>query len=153
MVVRRWTHAVRNVDERVGLCVLVPSGRDRRALSASGRQTSTAMHQRTGIAALPWVAPTSECTRASASRIACHSTCTLLDFAGSLERFEILSLNGSDCLNCFHSSASASQYSISEYSISFLASAACSRHIASNALNCFFEYMGFPVATQFMPSP
>jgi hypothetical protein len=93
----------------------------------------------------------SECTRASASRIACHSTCTLLDFAGSLERFEILSLNGSDCLNCFHSSASASQYSISEYSISFLASAACSRHIASNALNCFFEYMGFPVATQFMP--
>jgi hypothetical protein len=87
------------------------------------------------------------------SSIACHSTCTLRDLASSHERFPILSLNGSDCLSCFHSSASASQYFISEYSISFLASAACSRHIASNAVNCFFEYMGFPVVTQFMPSP
>src|ERR1700720_4349989 len=87
------------------------------------------------------------------SSIACHSTCTLLDFARSLERFAFLSLNGSDCLSCFHSSASASQYFISEYSISSLASAACSRHMASNAANCFFEYMGFPVFTQFMPSP
>jgi hypothetical protein len=77
------------------------------------------------------------------SSIACHSTCTLLDFARSLERFAFLSLNGSDCLSCFHSSASASQYFISEYSISSLASAAWSRHIASNAANCFFEYMAF----------
>jgi hypothetical protein len=83
----------------------------------------------------------------------CYSTCTLLDLARSHERFAILSLNGSDCLSCFHSSASASQYFISEYSISLLASAACSRHILSNAVNCFFEYIGFPVVAQFMPSP
>src|SRR5229473_3276562 len=87
------------------------------------------------------------------SSIACHSTFTLLAFARSLERFAILSLNGSDCLSCFHSSASASQYFISEYSISFLASAASTRRIASNAVNCFFEYMGVPVVTLFMPSP
>src|SRR6202521_1448575 len=84
------------------------------------------------------------------SSIACHSTCKLLDLARSLERFAILSLNESDCLSCFHSSASASQYFISEYSISLLASAACSRHIASNSLNCFFEYMGFPVVTSLL---
>jgi hypothetical protein len=48
-------------------------------------------------------------------------------------------------LSCFHSSASASQYFISEYSIALLASAACSRHMASNAVNCFFEYMVVPV--------
>src|SRR6202521_6060741 len=89
-------------------------------------------------------------TRRQSSSIACHSTFTLLDFARSLERFAILSLNGSDCLSCFDSSASASQYFISEYSISFLASAACSRHIGSNAVNCFFEYMGFPVVTQYL---
>jgi hypothetical protein len=66
---------------------------------------------------------------------------------GSLERFAILSLDGADCLSCFHSSASASQYFISEYSISLLANAACSRHIASKTLNCFSEYMGVPVVT------
>ena len=72
--------------------------------------------------------------------------------ARSLELFAILPKNGSrDSLSCFHSSASASQYSISEYSISFLASAACSRHIASNAANCSFEYMGFPVVAQSNP--
>src|SRR3981189_1161012 len=87
------------------------------------------------------------------SSIACHSTFTLLDLARSLERYTIPSLNGADCLSCFHSSASASQYSISEYSISLLASAACSRHMASNAVNCFFEYIGFPVVVQSMPSP
>ena len=54
-------------------------------------------------------------------------------------------------LSCFHSSASASQYFISEYSISLLASAACSRHMASNAVNCFFEYMVFPVIAPSMP--
>jgi hypothetical protein len=53
-------------------------------------------------------------------------------------------MNGStDSLSCFHSSASASQYSISENSISFLASAARSRHMRSIAANCFFEYMSF----------
>ena len=82
------------------------------------------------------------------SSIAYHSTCTLLDLAP--ERLAILSLNRSDCLSCFHSSASASQYFISEYSISLRASAACSRHIASNAVNCFFEYMVFPIFTQFI---
>jgi hypothetical protein len=87
------------------------------------------------------------------SPIACHSTFSLLDSARSLERFAILSLNGLGCLSCFHSSASASQYFISEYSISFLASAACSWHIASNAVNCFFEYMGSPVVAQSMPCP
>src|SRR5260370_32978058 len=59
--------------------------------------------------------------------------------------FAIRPLNGADCLSCFHSSASASQYSVSEYSISVLASAARSRHMVSNAANCFLEYMGFPV--------
>jgi transposase-like protein len=63
-----------------------------------------------------------------------------LDRARSLEQLAILPKNGSrDSLNCFHSSASASQYSISEYSISVLASAARSRHIASNAANCFLN--------------
>ena len=80
------------------------------------------------------------------SSIACHLTLCLLDLASSLERYAILF--GADCLSCFHSSASASQYFISEYSISFLASAACSRHMASNAANCFLEYMHFPVVTQ-----
>jgi hypothetical protein len=81
--------------------------------------------------------------------IACHLTSYLLDFARSLERYAILF--GSDCPSCFHSSASASQYFISEYSISFLASAACSRHMASNTANCFLEYMHFPVVTSVYP--
>jgi hypothetical protein len=55
--------------------------------------------------------------------------------------------------SCFHSSASANQYFISDNSISFPASAACSRHTASNAVNCFFEYMGFPVVAESMPAP
>jgi hypothetical protein len=80
------------------------------------------------------------------SCIACHLTLCLLDLARSLERCAILF--GTDCLSCFHSSASASQYFISEYSISFLASAACSRHMASSAENCFLEYIHFPVVTQ-----
>src|SRR3981189_1537505 len=70
----------------------------------------------------------------------------------TLERFAILPLNGADCLSCFHSSASASQYSVSEYSISVLASAARSRHMASNAANCFSEYMGFPVVLSLIRS-
>ena len=78
--------------------------------------------------------------------IACHLALCFLDLARSLERYAILL--GADCLSCFHSSASASQYFISEYSISFLASAACSRHMASNAANCFLEYMHFPVVAQ-----
>src|SRR5216684_1049280 len=71
-----------------------------------------------------------------------NSTWMLLEFARSLERFAILSMNGSDnSLSSFHSSASASQYSNSAYSISFLASAARSRHMSSNAANCILEYI------------
>ena len=67
---------------------------------------------------------------------------TIVEFARSLERFAVTSMNGSDkSLKSFHSSASASQYSASEYSISFLASAARSRHMSSKAANCFFEYI------------
>ena len=55
--------------------------------------------------------------------------------------------------SCFHSSASANQYFISDKSISILASAACLRHIASNAVNCFFEYICFPVVAESMLAP
>src|SRR5258707_2793316 len=44
-----------------------------------------------------------------------------------------------DSLSCFHSSASASQYSIS-----FLATSARPRHMSSNAANSSFEYMKLP---------
>jgi hypothetical protein len=80
-------------------------------------------------------------TRRQASSIACHSSQALFEFR-SLERFAVTSMNGSDkSLKSFHSFASASQYSASEYSISFLASAARSRHMSSNAANCFLEYI------------
>ena len=82
------------------------------------------------------------------SSIACHSAFALLDFARSLEQFGNSSFEGIDCLSCFHSSASASQYSIKECSISVLATAACSRDMASNAENCFLEYIDFPFVTQ-----
>ena len=87
------------------------------------------------------------------SSIAPYSPQACFDRARSQrERFATLPNNGSRVsLSCFHSSASTSQYSISEYSISFLASAARSRHMASNAANCFFEYMGFPVVAQSNP--
>ncbi len=70
---------------------------------------------------------------------------------GSRQAVHISQSRDAPALSCFHSSASTSQYSISEYSISFLASAARSRHMASNAANCFSEYMGFPVAAQSNP--
>src|SRR5229473_5217656 len=69
---------------------------------------------------------------------------------GSRQAVHISQSRDAPALSCFHSSASTSQYSISEYSISFLASAARSRHMASNAANCFFEYMGFPVVALYL---
>jgi hypothetical protein len=85
--------------------------------------------------------------------VARHSPQALFDRAKLLEQFAIVPNNGSRVsLSCFHSSASTSQYSISEYSISFLASAARSRHMASNAANCFSEYMGFPVVLSLIRS-
>jgi hypothetical protein len=48
-------------------------------------------------------------------------------------------------LSCFHSSASASQYSASANSISFLASVARSRHMISNAANSSVEYIELPI--------
>ena len=88
------------------------------------------------------------------SSVARHSPQALFDRARSqLEPFAILPGNGARVsLSCFHSSASASQYSISECSISLLASAARSRHMASNAANCFSEYMGFPVVLSLIRS-
>src|SRR6266852_1335812 len=50
-----------------------------------------------------------------------------------------------DSLSCFHSSASASQYSIS-----FLATSARPRHISSNAANWSFEYMKLPVSANWL---
>jgi site-specific DNA recombinase len=51
-------------------------------------------------------------------------------------------------LSCFHSSASASQYSASANSFSFLASVARSRHMISNAANSSVEYIEPPMVAK-----
>jgi hypothetical protein len=60
-------------------------------------------------------------------------------------------MDGAASFNRFHSSASANQYSDSEYSISLFAISATSRHMSSNTANSSFEYICRPHSVKSIP--